>query len=693
MIISIKQFFAPPVFAGDEKKTYRVKLLNVMINLAVFFLVIIVTGNLLDSSTPPRNFVIDFIFIGMFLFLRRLLLAGRVEWVGYFIVTSAFILMTVSVASEGTILAPATALFSLLVIISGFIFNLWGIISATIISSLVVAGLILARHAGILPPPDYTESTFQWFAFTSTFGLIGGLSYFYNQLTDQALERSRIEIRERERAEADLRKLTRAVEQSPASIVITGLDGSIEYVNPRFTQVTGYSFEETLGKNPRILKTGLTQSEKYLQLWGNLTAGKEWKGEFVNRKKNGSLYYELANISPITDLNGVTTHYLAVKEDITDRKRAEEKLRQQNEFFSILHQITLDLLDRRDMAELLQAIVDRAVALLDAPFGELMLEKDGELIVQTFTSNQPSLKGDRVGRSEARLSWEAFDTQMPVVLEDYSTFENRREIYAGEGLHAVADFPVLTGAKCIGILAVGRSKPGYFFSETQIKNGILFAQLVALVLDSAQLFSAAQHEIVERKQAEESLQHANERLQVNLIEIEQLQMELREQALHDPLTGLYNRRFLNATTEREIARAKRENGQVSVIISDIDHFKQINDTYGHQTGDQFLVEMAGVMKTCARSSDIVCRYGGEEFLLVLPGSTMDSARKRAEEIRQKCAEVIIQHEGKDLAVTLSFGVATYPDHGQEAEEIIIKADKALYRSKHNGRNQVTIWGE
>jgi len=653
--------------------------------------------------------------------------------------------------------------------------------------------------------------------------LVAWMVYILVSNMEYGLTQTWQELAKRKRIEHELRKLTRAVEQSPASIVITDLDGNIEYVNPRFTQVTGYGFDEAIGENPRILKTDRTPPETHSQLWETITAGKEWHGEFVDRKKDGSLYYESAIISPITDVNGVATHYLAVKEDITERKQTEntlresetrfralfnqnhdgvfiigldgktkdanqraaemlkysieelkegkdrgelaapetpsknsfvrvlagehipifermfskkdgstvpveinlelvrdedgtplhvqsivrditerkqaedalqkanEQLNQQNEYLSILHQVTLDLLNRHNIDELLQVIVDRAVILLDAPFGELMLEKDGELIVQTFSQNQSSLKGDRVGRAEAKLSWSAFDTKMPAILDNYSTYPDRRDVYSETTLHAVVDLPVLVRGKCIGVLAMGRSQAGYVFSETQIKNGLLFAQLVALVLDNAQLFSAAEYEISERKQAEDALQKANDQLRADMEKIEQLKEELREQAIHDPLTKLYNRRYLNETLAREIARAERENNPLSVIISDIDHFKMINDTYGHSVGDRFLVEIANLMKNHARGSDIVCRYGGEEFLLVLPGTIISSAAKRAEEIRQKCTEIIIQHEGKDLMVTMSFGVATYPDHGEAAEEIIIKADKALYRAKAQGRNRTVMF--
>ncbi|MDK2846684.1 MAG: hypothetical protein PWP34_37 [Desulfuromonadales bacterium] len=128
------------------------------------------------------------------------------------------------------------------------------------------------------------------------------------------------------RQEDALRKLSQAVEQSPTAVVLTDPDGNIEYVNPKFTQTTGYSQEEVIGKNPRFLKSGETSSEEYRDLWDTITVGKEWRGEFHNKRKDGSLVWEHTSISPVRDANGVISHYLAIKEDITDRKRYEEQL-------------------------------------------------------------------------------------------------------------------------------------------------------------------------------------------------------------------------------------------------------------------------------------------------------------------------------------------------------------------------------
>ena len=320
------------------------------------------------------------------------------------------------------------------------------------------------------------------------------------------------EIVERKRADEKLQQLSRAVEQSSASIVITDTTGRIEYVNPRFTAITGYGSDEVIGKNPRILKTDKTPRETHRQLWQELTSGREWQGEFINRKKNGEEYYESANISPIMNDQGIVTHYLAVKEDITGQKMTEKELRNKNQI-----------------------------------------------------------------------------------------------------------------------------------------------------------------------------------LQFQLETIEKLQADLREQAIRDPLTGLYNRRYLYETMGRELARAKRENYPISFMMMDIDHFKQVNDTHGHSAGDQVLVALADLLRTHTRQGDIACRYGGEEFLVIMAEVGEVDAKRRAEEICSNFNNLQIDYSGIKLSAAISIGAAFYPRDGNDSDMVIKAADAAMYKAKQDGRNRVRVW--
>ena len=313
----------------------------------------------------------------------------------------------------------------------------------------------------------------------------------------------------RRSGEEKLRQFSRAVEQSPASIVITDIKGTIEYVNAKFTQVTGYLPEEAIGNNPRILKTDLTPPETYIQLWATLAAGQEWRGEFVNRKKSGEIFHELAMISSIANSNGLVTHYLAVKEDITERKMAEEAIKE-----------------------------------------------------------------------------------------------------------------------------------------------------------------------------------ANKMLQQQMDEIQELQASLREQAIRDPLTNLYNRRYLTEMLQRELARAEREGYPISLVLVDIDYFKQVNDSLGHNAGDLVLQSLAAQLVHESRVSDIVCRLGGDEFLVMLPNTSAQEAKGFSERWRSAFRDAHVIIGDTPIQITVSFGVATFPDHGKTSDEIIEAADRALYQAKAGGRDQV-----
>lgn len=169
----------------------------------------------------------------------------------------------------------------------------------------------------------------------------------------------------------------------------------------------------------------------------------------------------------------------------------------------------------------------------------------------------------------------------------------------------------------------------------------------------------------------------------------ELREKLRLQALRDPLTGLLNRRFVDEWIDREVARTDRSGRSFGVIMVDVDHFKQINDVYGHDAGDQLLKAVGRTITTSLRPGDLPCRYGGEEFLLMLADVDAIVLGDRAEQVRRRISELELEHRGITLpTVTVSAGIGLYPDHGVDAAAVIAAADAALYRAKRNGRNQV-----
>ncbi|HKJ37974.1 MAG TPA: diguanylate cyclase [Anaerolineales bacterium] len=200
------------------------------------------------------------------------------------------------------------------------------------------------------------------------------------------------------------------------------------------------------------------------------------------------------------------------------------------------------------------------------------------------------------------------------------------------------------------------------------------------------------HDITDRKWLEHDLTYANASLKKQLIEIEQLRLELQEQAIRDPLTNVYNRRFLADAMDRELSQAGRNETPASVVILDFDFFKQFNDTYGHRCGDFVLQYIADFLTERIRRGDVLCRYGGEEFVIFMPNAPLASAYERAEAWRSELANSFIEYEGLHLKTSFSAGVAGFPIHGSTSDIILNAADKALYQAKESGRNKVVLYG-
>jgi diguanylate cyclase (GGDEF)-like protein len=170
-----------------------------------------------------------------------------------------------------------------------------------------------------------------------------------------------------------------------------------------------------------------------------------------------------------------------------------------------------------------------------------------------------------------------------------------------------------------------------------------------------------------------------------------LRDSLREMSIRDPLTGLFNRRYMEETLNRELDLAARNSTRVAVLVLDIDQFKTFNDTHGHDAGDAILQAVSEVLTRYSRASDVACRFGGEEFLVILPNCSLEDAQLRADEIRRRISALRIPYRGLSLSgPTISCGLAAFPEHGDNAEGLIHIADRALYAAKDAGRDQVAV---
>jgi len=323
---------------------------------------------------------------------------------------------------------------------------------------------------------------------------------------------------QQKQAEEQIRKLSRAIEQSANAILITNLEGAIEFVNPAFSRATGYAAAEVIGQNPRILQSGHHSPQMYREMWQRLSQGEVWQGEMLNRKKNGELYWEMATISPVKDKTGNTTHYLAIKEDISQRKQAEailqktyQELEARVDELSRLNDIIQILSGAADLSDALHLVARTmthlfdtfqcGIALLDAEQNSLILAAQ-----YSTKPNQPNIIGAVIPLEGNVYNQQVMATGKPVyipqVQTDPLTAPAIRDLMREQGIYSLLILPLRARGEVIGTIGIDVDRPGREFSEDEIRLAQTVAGQIASVIANALLLD-------ERQKAVEAAEAAN----------------------------------------------------------------------------------------------------------------------------------------------------------------------------------------
>ena len=393
--------------------------------------------------------------------------------------------------------------------------------------------------------------------------------------------------------------------------------------------------------------------------------------------------------APISDKHGRLRGRLVTLRDVSAGHRAFAALESLRDSASAL----ASTLDTEDLLDLILTSAGRVVPHDTATI--VLLEDEG--VARVVRSRGYAERGAETPRQFWQMPLSDMPTVRgivesgePLVIPD--TLADPRWVRLPDSgwIASYAGIPIRLLGRIIGVINLDSATPGAF-DPTQVSLLRVFADQVAAAIGNARLYADAQREIAERARAEESLRDANQRLQTQLAEIQALQAQLREQAIRDALTGLHNRRYCEAALVRELALASRvENATLAVVMADVDHFKGVNDTFGHAAGDAVLRSLGCLLKSRIRESDIVGRWGGEEFLLLLPGADATRLFERVDSLRREFAAQVVAHGGSTIQTTLSIGVAHYPANGASTTELLRAADAALYVAKLAGRNRTIV---
>jgi diguanylate cyclase (GGDEF)-like protein/PAS domain S-box-containing protein len=482
------------------------------------------------------------------------------------------------------------------------------------------------------------------------------------------------DITDRKRVDGELRAqrdfALQVMNTIAQGLAVTDAQGRFEYVNPALATMLGYPVEKLTYKNTMEI---IHEDDRPLL---SRERGRRREGEVDTydvrfKGADGKVIDVLVTAVPrISD--GEYKGAIAIITDLTERKQAENDIREANEKLTAwvgqLQQRNREISLLGEMTEYLlgcqhQDEIAKVVALF---LPQLFSSLSGALYVLAPTNDL----------LEAVTSWgPSAPTANVFVPEDCWAVRRAR----GHSWNST-----IAGLPCPHL---GPHTPDATICVPLASQGEVLGVLHLSVRGAGQHHATVWGESVEQLAAAVA-----EQIGLAITNL-RLRETLRHQSIRDPLTGLFNRRYMEESLVRELQRASRAGIPVSVIMLDLDHFKRFNDSFGHAAGDALMRALASVLQKGIRAEDIACRYGGEEFALILPGAPVHIAQARAEGIRQAAARLSVEHQGTALgAVTLSLGIAVFPDHGATGEKVLKAADAALYRAKAEGRDRVVTAG-
>jgi diguanylate cyclase (GGDEF)-like protein/PAS domain S-box-containing protein len=523
---------------------------------------------------------------------------------------------------------------------------------------------------------------------TSIFVLLGAIA---TSFLDKFMSAHRGDLSVARERELYFQTMAEAI---PEIIWTADPDGAVDYCNQNMLSYSGKMRAQLQGAGwaDSIHPDDLTSC---LKEWNTaLSAGKAYETQYRILKADGTFRWFLCRANPIRDDQGAIVKWFGTCTDIENQKLNERILEEQ-----ILER-TMQLADAN--TRLLQEMAEKDLARrqLDEEHDRMMsdlekrseratmLAKMGELLQSAVSRDEviaialgfapkifPSKRGSIILLNSCRTlaevagSWDdcllpgtefeaaecwASRTGHPHLVEfDDAT---ARCLHAKGVQNSYLCIPVLAQGETLGILHLQAKEDRRHLDPSELSFSTTFAGQIGLSIANINLRDA-----------------------------------LRTQSLKDALTGLHNRRYLEETLEREIRRATRSKQNLGVIMIDLDHFKKFNDAFGHDAGDAVLRETGLSLTKSVRAEDFICRFGGEEFVVILPTASLEATQARAENLRLNIRELTILYQGKSMGmITISAGVAVFPDHGATPKDIITAADAALYEAKRNGRDQVAV---